>query len=108
MDFTSLAPLGTVVIALVAIFTGLGLIFSWLLSPVKENQVRIERVLSDIQKDLADNKNYITRVELQQNNNTTTLNKLLNSYSDIYEIIKANRDAIKHIDNFLQKHYPEK
>ena len=43
-----LMPLATVVIALVALFTGMGWIFNWLLEPVKENQ----RELKAEQKEL--------------------------------------------------------
>ena len=45
---TLLTPLATVVIALVALFTGMGWIFNWLLEPVKENQ----RDLKTEQKEL--------------------------------------------------------
>ena len=45
---TFLMPLSTVVIALVALFTGMGWIFNWLLEPVKENQ----RELKAEQKEL--------------------------------------------------------
>ena len=38
----SLVPLANIIIALVALFTGLALIFNWLLNPVKENQARME------------------------------------------------------------------
>ena len=43
-----LMPLATVVIALVALFTGMGWIFNWQLEPVKENQ----RELKAEQKEL--------------------------------------------------------
>ena len=45
-----LAPLATVVIALVGLFSGMGLIFNWLLSPIKENQARMEKRMDRIEK----------------------------------------------------------
>ncbi len=51
-----LMPLATVVISLVALFTGMGWTFNWLLSPVKENQ----RELRAEQKEI---KSRIDRIE---------------------------------------------
>ena len=47
-----LMPLATVVIALVALFTGQGLIFHWLLGPIKENQARMEKRMDRIEEKL--------------------------------------------------------
>lgn len=49
---TILTPLATVVIALAGLFSGMGLIFNWLLSPIKENQARMEKRMDRIESKL--------------------------------------------------------
>ena len=53
-------PLATVLIALVALFTGMGWVFNWLLEPVKENQ----RDLKAEQKEI---KSRMDRIESRMN-----------------------------------------
>ena len=70
----SLSPLANIVIALVALFSGMGLIFNWLLSPVKENQARIENVLTEIQRVLAENQKDLADNKRALEDNKTRIN----------------------------------
>ena len=122
-SLASLTPLANIVVALVALFSGLGLIFNWLLSPVKDNQIRMEKVLADIQKvlgenqrdladnqraladnqrslaeaqrALADNKQHINRVELTQQSNTAMLQQLNTNYSSLQKTTVEIIDYLK-------------
>ena len=60
---TFLTPLATVVIALVALFTGMGWIFNWLLEPVKENQRDLKTEQKEIHSELRVLKSRMDRIE---------------------------------------------
>ena len=71
-----------------------------MLSPLKDNQARMEKVLSDIQKalaqnqkDLADNKQHINRVEKQQKKNTDTLKIIIDYIKALEKNLKQAKSV---------------